>query len=145
MLAYLRHVDLNASSTLQFYNQLPKDRTILHKLVADAQFFELPDLASQAAQALLRSPETELLQYTSVFSETGFHAIGAETMLQQKQEATLAAFNSAVCMQQRAGWEVHSVKPAVFVQDGADGVSMRNLVYHALLKRSVHATMSRGW
>lgn len=144
VLAYLRHVGLDASSTLRFSKHLPEDKPLMHMLMAEAHFFELPDFAAQIVQALLRTPELEVMQYTSVFSETGFHDTSADTLLQQKQEATLAAFNSALSMQQRAGWAVYSVKPAVFVQDRADGASMRNLVYHALLRRSVDSA-ARGW
>lgn len=145
VLAYLRHVGLATSSpALQFEKQLPDDKPLLHRLLAEAHFFELPDFATQLVHALLRKPEPELMQYTSVFSETGFHDTGSDSLLQHKQEATLAAFNAALSMQQRAGWEVQSVQPTVFVQDRADGASMRNLVYHAVLKHSAH-TNTRGW
>lgn len=144
VLGYLRNISLTNAPALQFHKQLPDDKQLLHMLLAEAHFFEMPDLAAQIVHALVRVPEAEVLQYTSVFSETGFHDTGAETQLQQKQEATLAAFNAALAMQQRAGWDVHSVQPDVFVQERADGTSTRNLVYHAVLKRSVSAA-ARGW
>lgn len=105
-------------------------------LLSEAHFFELPDLVAHVVHALLHPPETESVQYASVFSETGYWDTDGAQVLQKKQEATLAAFNAALTMQQRAGWQVDMVQPTVFAHESKDGKSLRNLAYHALLKRN---------
>ncbi len=105
-------------------------------LLSEARFYQLPDLVTNVVHALLHPAESDSMQYSSVFSETGYWDSADVRVLQQKQESTLGTFNAALAMQQRAGWQVESVQPTVFAHESNDGKSMRSLAYHALLKRS---------